>query len=240
VKAGDKKTINVTFPADYGAANLAGKEAQFDVTVKAVAEPDTIAVNDELATKLGVENVEKLREAVKRQLDAQNEPLVRQRVKRQLLDALDTMHQFGAPPTMVEQEFDAIWREVNMDLARNNRTFADEKTTEEEAKAYYQKIANRRVRLGLVLAEIGDKNRIDVTDAELQRALTNEIRRNPGQEKELVAFYQDNPANLSRLRAPLFEEKVVDFLMELVKVSDKTMTRQELQAQIAAEDEATA
>ena len=240
VKAGDKKTINVTFPADYGAANLAGQEAKFDINVKEVAEPDSIAINDELATKLGVETVDKLREAVKRQLDAQNEPLVRQRVKRQLLDALDTLHQFEAPPTMVEQEFDAIWREVNADLARNNRTFADEKTTEEEAKAYYQKIANRRVRLGLVLAEIGDKNKIDVTDAELQRALTAEIRRNPGQEKELVAFYQNNPGNLARLRAPLFEEKVVDFLLELVKVTDKQMTRQELQAQMAAEDEATA
>ncbi len=240
VKAGDKKTINVTFPADYGAAKLAGQEAKFDITVKEVAEPDSIAITDELATKLGVETVDKLREAVKRQLDAQNEPLVRQRVKRQLLDALDTMHQFEAPPTMVQQEFDAIWREVNADLARNNRTFADEKTTEEEAKAYYQKIANRRVRLGLVLAEIGDKNKIDVTDAELQRALTAEIRRNPGQEKELVAFYQNNPGNLSRLRAPLFEEKVVDFLLELVKVTHKQTTRQELQAQMTADDEASA
>lgn len=234
--AGDKRTVVVTFPADYGAAHLAGKEANFDVTVKEVASPDSVAIDDSLASKLGLENVAKLRGAVRAQLNAQNAPLARQRVKRQLLDALDTMHQFDAPPTLVEQEFEAVWREVNNDLQRARRTFADEGTTEDAARDYYRHIANRRVRLGLVLAEIGERNRIDVTDQELQRALAAEVRRHPGQEKELYAYYQANPGNLNRLRAPLFEEKVVDFLLELANVTDRTVSRQELVAMLDADE----
>ncbi|MGD9740516.1 MAG: trigger factor [Bauldia sp.] len=236
--AGDKRTVVVTFPADYGAPQLAGKEANFDVTVKEVASADSVAIDDTLATKLGLENVAKLREAVAAQLNAQNAPLARQRVKRQLLDALDAMHQFDAPPTLVEQEFDAVWREVNNDLQRAGRTFEDEGTTEEAAREYYRQIANRRVRLGLVLAEIGERNRIDVTDQELQRALAAEVRRNPGQEKALYDYYQASPANLNRLRAPLFEEKVVDFLLELANVTDRTVSRQELVAMLDADEPA--
>lgn len=236
VSAGDSRVVTVTFPEDYGAPQLAGKEANFDVTVKEVASPDSVVIDDALAARLGLENLEKLREAVRAQLDNQNAPLARQRVKRQLLDALDTMHQFDAPPTLVEQEFQAVWREIVADLERASRTFADENTTEEEAKRYYDTIANRRVRLGLVLAEIGDRNRIEVSDQEMQRALAAEVRRNPGQEKEIYAFYQADPNNLSRLRAPLFEEKVVDFLLELANVTDRKVTRQELVALLDADE----
>jgi trigger factor len=237
VSAGDEKTITVKFPEDYGATHLAGKEATFDVKVKEVSAPDSVAVDDELAKKLGLESLDKLRDAVRQQLDGQNGPLVRQRIKRQLLDALDEMHKFEPPPTMVEQEFDGIWGDVLADMQRSDRTFADDDTTEEEARAYYRGIADRRVRLGLVLAEIGERNRIEVSDAELQRALADEVRRNPGREQEVADFYQKNPAALARLRAPLFEEKVVDFLLELVDVTDKPVTREELVAMIEADDE---
>ena len=237
VAAGDEKTITVTFPEEYGAEHLAGKEATFDVKVKEVSAPDTVAIDEALAQKLGLESLDKLREAVKQQLVSQTDPLARQRVKRQLLDALDGMHKFDPPPTMVEQEFDSIWGEVLADLQQSGKTFEDDDTTEDEAREYYRGIADRRVRLGLVLAEIGEKNRIEVTDAELQRALADEARRNPGREQEVVEFYQNNPSALQRLRAPLFEEKVIDFLLELVKVNDKPMSREELVALVEADNE---
>jgi trigger factor len=237
-KPGEKRVIKVTFPQDYGAKNLAGKEANFDVTVHEVWSPDSVAVDDELAQKLGLESVAKLREAVRRQLEGQNTPLIRQRVKRLLLDALDKMHKFEPPPTMVEQEFQSIWQQVLSDLESRNATFESDGTTEEAQRAYYREISDRRVRLGLVLAEIGERNRIDVTEAELQRALGDEIRRNPGREKEITEFYQSNPGAVTQLRAPLFEDKVIDFLMELVDVTDKPMTRQDLIELIESDDAA--
>ncbi len=234
--AGGKLVVNVTFPDDYGAANLAGKAASFDVTVKDVAAPDHVAVDKALAEKLGLDSVEKLHDAVTRQLDAQNGPLVRQRVKRQLLDALDAMHRFDIPPTMVEQEFNAVWTGVLDQLERSGRTFADEGSTEEESRTYYRGIADRRVRLGLVLAEIGERNLIAVGDQELQRAIAAEIRMNPSREKEITAFYRSTPGALNRVRAPIFEEKVVDFLLELITVVDRPTTRRELVALAEAEE----
>ncbi len=238
--AGDEKTISVTFPEDYGAKNLAGKEATFDIKVKEVSAPDSVAIDDALAAKLGLETLDKLRGAIRQQLESQTGPLVRQRVKRQLLDALDKMHKFDPPPTMVQQEFDAIWGEVINEMANADKSFADEDTTEEEAQTYYRGIADRRVRLGLVLAEIGERNRIEVSDNELQRALGDEVRRNPGREKEVANFYENTPGALQRLRAPLFEEKVVDFLIELATVADKTVTREELVAMVEADDQDSA
>jgi len=238
VSAGDEKAISITFPEDYGARQLAGKEATFAVKVHEVWTPDSVTVDDALAEKLGLESLAKLRDAVRQQLDNQNGPLVRQRVKRLLLDALDAMHKFEPPPTMVEQEFAAIWREVEADLEARGKSFEDDRTTEEQQREYYREIADRRVRLGLVLAEIGERNRIDVTEAELQRALADEIRRNPRRQAEITEFYQSNPAAVNRLRAPLFEDKVIDFLMELVKVTDKPVTREELIALIEADEAA--
>ncbi|MCW5696693.1 MAG: trigger factor [Bauldia sp.] len=228
VKAGDKRSLDIRFPDDYGATNLAGKDAVFDVTVSEVAAPDSVAIDDALAAKLGVQNVDELRAAVRRQLESQYAPLARQLVKRRLLDALDSMHSFDLPPTMVEQEFDAIWREVENEMKQAGRTFESEGTTEEESRGFYRQIADRRVRLGLVLSEIGQRNQISVSEQELQKALTAEIRRYPGREQEIYDFYNANPQALTRLRAPVFEEKVVDFLLELVNVTDKPVTGTEL------------
>ncbi|MDF1600042.1 trigger factor [Mesorhizobium sp. YIM 152430] len=237
LKAGDEKTINVTFPADYGAQNLAGKEATFDVTVKEVAKPGDLEVTDEVAQQLGLESAEKLREIIKGQIETQFGALTRQKAKRQLLDALDAEYKFEAPSKLVEAEFNNIWTQVTRDLEQAGRSFEDEETTEDEARAEYQRLAERRVRLGLVLAEIGEKANVQVSDDELQRALFEQIRRVPQhQQQEVYDFYRNNPAALANIRAPLFEEKVVDHLLNEVKVTDVKVTREELLAE--DEDEA--
>ncbi|WP_421723750.1 trigger factor [Bauldia sp.] len=228
LSAGDETTITVTFPEDYGATHLAGKEATFDVSVKGVESPDPISLDDELATRVGMETLDQLRDAVRQQIQNQYGAATRQKVKRQVLDQLDEKHGFDLPPKMVEQEFDNIWRQVTNELGTSNRTFEDEETTEEAARDDYRKIAERRVRLGLVLAEIGEKNGIEVSEEEVQRALSAQMRQFPGREQELVQYYQSNPDALAGLRAPIFEEKVVDFLLELVDVTDKTVSREEL------------
>ena len=150
------------------------------------------------------------------------------RLKRQLLDALDERHKFDLPPTLVDQEFQNVWQTVEGDLKQQGRSFADEGTTEEEAKAEYRKIAERRVRLGLVIAEIGDKNQIKVTDEEVQRAVVERARQFPGQEQQVWEYYRNNPQAVASLRAPIYEEKVVDFLLELAKVTEKKVAREEL------------
>ena len=155
----------------------------------------------------------------------------RAKLKRQLLDALDERHKFDLPPTLVDQEFDNVWQTVENDLKQQGRTFADEGTTEEEAKAEYRKIAERRVRLGLVIAEIGDRNHIKVTDEEVARAVVERARQFPGQEQQVWEFYRNNPQALASLRAPIYEEKVVDFLLELAKVTEKKVSREELYKQ---------
>mgnify|MGYP003632149530 FL=1 len=229
-KAGDEKTIKVTFPDDYQAELLKGQDAEFDVTVRDVAAPGDVVLDDEFAKRLGLESLDKLREAVRQQVEGQFGSATRQKVKRQLLDQLDEMHTFDLPPTLVEQEFENIWRQVTHDIEHHGKTFEDEGTTEEEAKADYQKIAERRVRLGLVLAEIGDSNKIQVNDEELQRALIEQIRQFPGQEQQAFDYYRKNPEAMASLRAPIFEEKVVDYLLELATVTDKTVTKEELTA----------
>jgi trigger factor len=218
LKAGDEKVITVTFPENYQAAHLAGKEATFDITVKEVSKPGKLEITDEVAKNLGLESAEKLREIVKSQLESQYGTLTRQKVKRELLDALDAQYSFEAPSKLVDAEFENIWNQVNQDLAQAGKTFADEDTTEEEAREEYQKLAERRVRLGLVLAEIGEQAKIQITDEEMQRALFEFVRRYPGQEQEVYDFYRNNPTALANLRAPLFEEKVVDHLLTQVNV----------------------
>lgn len=232
LKAGDEKQITVTFPKDYQAAHLAGKEATFDVTVKEVSAPGPLEINDETAKALGLESLERLREIVKGQLESQYGSMTRQKVKRQLLDQLDADYQFEAPSKLVEAEFNNIWAQVNRDLQAAGRTFADEDTTEEEARAEYQRLAERRVRLGLVLAEIGEKAGVTVTDEELQRALFEQVRRFPAsQQQEVFEFYRSNPESLHALRAPIFEEKVVDHLLGQISVTDKKVSKEELMAE---------
>jgi trigger factor len=231
VKSGDSKQVTVTFPENYSAARLAGKEATFDVTVKEVAAPGALEINDETAKSLGLESLDRLREIVKGQIENQYGSMTRQKVKRQLLDALDENYKFEAPSKLVEAEFGNIWNQVNRDLETAGRTFADEDTTEEEARAEYMRLAERRVRLGLVLAEIGDKANVKVSDEELQRALMDTVRRFPAnQQQEVFDYYRNNANALTALRAPLFEEKVVDHLMAQISVTDQKVTKDELMA----------
>ncbi len=240
VKAGDEKVVTVKFPEDYGAAHLAGKEATFDVTVKEIAAPGELTVDDEFAKGLGLESLDKLKEIVRGQIEGQYGALTRQRVKRQLLDKLDEVYSFDLPQKLVETEFENIWGQVEADMKRSGKTFEDEDTTEEAAKADYRKIAERRVRLGLVLSEIGEKNEIQVTDEEVQRALYDRVRQFPGQEQQVFEFYRKNPQAIASLRAPIYEEKVVDYILELAKVTDKTVTREELEKMAAEDEEETA
>ncbi|MCB5175970.1 MULTISPECIES: trigger factor [Microvirga] len=228
LQAGDTKLVKVTFPANYLAPHLAGKDAEFDVTVKEVEAPGELKIDDELAKGFGMESLDKLkdaiRDAIKRDFDAQS----RRKVKKELLDALDAKYSFELPPSLVEQEFAAVWSQVEADMKSNNRTFADEDTTEEEARAEYRKIAERRVRLGLVLAQIGEKSDIKISDDEVTQALIERVRQYPGQEKQVWEFYQKNPQALAEIRAPLFEEKVVDQILSQVKVVDEPVTKEAL------------
>lgn len=228
IKAGEERTVNVRFPNNYLSEQLKGKEAVFEVKAKSVDAPGEVVVDDNLAKTVGMESLDKLKEMVKERLKADHAAMSRTKLKRQLLDELDKTHKFTVPPTMVEEEFNAVWNQVKGDLDAQNRTFADEGTTEEKAREEYQKIADRRVRLGLVLAEIGEKNNIKVGDDELTRAVVERARQYPGQEQQVWDFYRKNPQVMAQIRAPLFEEKVVDFICELAQVTEKTVSREEL------------
>ncbi len=227
-KAGEEKTIKVSFPEDYPAAQLAGKEAEFEVTVKEVARPADTAIDDAFAESLGLESLDKLREAVTDQITRDFAAQSRMKVKRQLLDKLDELHSFELPQAIVDREFEGIWRQVTNDMEQSGRSFEDEDTTEEAMQADYRKIAERRVRLGLVLAEIGEKNEIQVTEDELKQAMIEQMRRYPGQEQEVFKYFQDNPGAVAELRAPIFEDKTVDYILELANVTEKTVSREEL------------
>jgi trigger factor len=208
--------------------DLAGKEASFEVTAKSIAAPGKVTVDDAFAKSLGMESLEKLNEALRERITREHAAESRRKVKRKLLDALDERHKFELPPTLVEEEFENVWRTVTSDLEAQKKTFADENTTEEAARAEYRGIAERRVRLGLVLSEIGAKNDLKVTDDEMNRAVMERARQFPGQEQRIWEYYRKSPEALASLRAPLYEEKVVDFLLELVKSSEKTVSREEL------------
>jgi trigger factor len=228
IVVGEMRLVKVTFPAAYPTETLAGKAAEFDVTAKAIEAPTAVAVDDEFAKSLGLESLEKLRDAVKARLARDHAAMSRQKLKRKLLDQLDALHKFTPPPTLVEDEFASIWTTIEADLKRQNRTFADEGTTEEKAREEYRAIAERRVRLGLLLAEIGEKNSIKVSDEEISRAIVERARQVPGREQEVWDYYRKNPQAMAGIRAPIYEEKVVDFLLELAKVTDKTVSKDEL------------
>jgi trigger factor len=228
LKAGESKTFDVKFPDDYRATALAGKDATFAVTVKAVDAPGSVVIDDEFAKTLGLESLAKLKDAVKERIAREHTLASRQKLKRALLDQLDERHKFEPPPSLVEQEFGNVWSQIENDLKQQNRTFADEGTTEEKAREEYRAIAERRVRLGLVIAEIGEKNNIKVTDDQLRAAVMEQVRQFPGQERQIWDYYQKNPNALAALRAPLFEDKVVDFLVELAEVTEKPVSRDEL------------
>ncbi len=228
LKAGDEKTIKATFPENYQAAHLAGKEAEFDVTVKEVAAPHKPEADDELAKTLGLESLTKLKDVVREQISKDYGQASRQKAKRALLDALNEAHRFDLPESLVKNEFDSIWKDVTGQLERSEKTFEDEGTTEEKARQEYQEMAERRVRLGLVLSEIGTSNEISVTDEEVRRAVMQRAQQFPGQERQVVNYFTNNPDAQLELRMPIFEDKVVDFALELADVTDKEVTPEEL------------
>ena len=202
--------------------------ATFDVKVKEVAKPDELVIDDALATRLGVASLAELRQLLAKQIESENSTASRQKVKRQILDKLDEMHAFPLPSRLVEQEFENIWRQVKSDHEQSGRSFADDGTTEEAARADYRKIAERRVRLGMVLSEIGERQKIEVTEQEQERAVAAQLRQFPGREQALLEYFRKNPDALASVRAPIFEEKVIDYIIELAKVTDKPVTREEL------------
>jgi trigger factor len=226
--AGETRTLKVSFPKNYTNLELAGKPAEFETTASLIEAPQETAINDEFAKILGLESLDKLKEAARERLVAEYAGATRQRVKRMLLDRLDEAHRFEAPPSLVDEEFNLMWNSIKAEMESGGKTFADEDTTEEAAKEEYRKIADRRVRLGLVLSEIGEKNKITVTEDEVSRAVIERARSMPGREKEVWEYYQKNPNALAQLRAPIYEDKVVDFILELANVTEKKVTREDL------------
>lgn len=242
-KTGEQRTVTTAFPEDYPVDTLKSKEAVFDVTVKEVANPGEAEVNDDLAVALGAENLEKLRELVSNQIASEYEQISRAKLKRTLLDVLDKKHSFELPPSLVDAEFDGIWKELTDDMQKQEKSFEDDGKMEDEARVEYREIAERRVRLGLVIGEIGDKHEIQVEQEELREALVQQARQFPGQEKAVYDYFEKTPGAISQLRAPIFEEKVVDFLIDKMNVADREVTRDELVKPLddddAAEAEAT-
>ncbi len=227
-KSGEARAVKVTFPADYPEAKLAGKEAVFAVTVKEVKSPDPLAIDDELAKKLGLDSLGTLKERLRDQMKREFAGASRMHLKRRILDALDEKHSFSLPPTMVEGEFDGIWKQVEAELKREGKTFADEGKSEEELKKEYHDIAERRVRLGLVLARLGEQNGLTVAADEIQRAVAARARQFPGQEQKVFEYYARNAQAQAEVRAPLFEDKVVDFIAELAQITERKVDRETL------------
>lgn len=228
LKTGDEKTLELKFPDEYPVDTMKGKPARFEIKVTEVARPVKPAVDDEFAKGLGADDLPKLREMVTAQIKREYDQVSRTKLKRQLLDALDKSHAFELPPSLVDAEFNSVWEQVTRQLESAKKTFADENKTEEQAREEYRKIAERRVRLGLLIGDIGDKNKIEVTQDELRDALIQRARQFQGQEQKVFEFYQQNPQALAEIRAPIFEDKVVDFIVELAKPTEQKVSRDDL------------
>jgi len=228
IGTGETRTLKVSFPKNYASEKLAGQPAEFETTATLIEAPGETEINDEFAKTLGLESLDKLKEAARERLVAEFAGATRQRVKRALLDRLDDSHKFEAPPSLIEEEFNLMWNSIKAEMESSGKTFADEDTTEEAARDEYKKIADRRVRLGLVLSEIGEKNKITVTDDEVGRAVIERARSMPGREKEVWDYYRSNANALAQLRAPIYEDKVVDFILELANVTEKKVSREDL------------
>ena len=238
LKVGEARTVNVTFPEAYSEPTLAGKPAEFAVTLKAVAAPGTLDVDDDFAKGLGFESLDKLRQSMRASLEREASLVSRRKWKRELLDALDKKYSFELPEELVEQEFGAIWQQAEAELKASGRTLADEGTTEEQERATYRKIAERRVRLGLALAEIGDSAGVKVSDEEVAQALFERARQYPGMEKQFIDFYRNNAERLAEIRGPLFEEKVIDHVLSQSKVTDRHVGKDELLKEVEAAEKA--
>ena len=228
VKAGDEKEVNVTFPENYQAENLAGKEAVFEIKVHEVRAPKTPDIDDEFAKGLGLDDLDKLKELVTEQIKNEFSGASRAKAKRNLLDQLDDKHDFELPPKMVEQEFGQIWQQVQAEMDAGRTPDEDKDKSEDDLKEEYRTIAKRRVRLGLVLAEIGRVADIQIDEQEVQQALIREARNFPGQERQVIEFFQKDPNAMAQLRAPIYEDKVVDHILETAKVKEETVSKEDL------------
>lgn len=230
-KAGEKRTSNVTFPADYSVEALRGKAAAFETTIKTVRTPKAGDPDDAWASGLGFESLRAIKDALKQRIESEHAQQSRAKAKRELFDKLDATHDFDLPPRMVEAEFNQIWRQIEADRQAGRLDASDEGKTDEELKGEYRDIAERRVRLGLLLADIGQRHKLEVSDEEVGRAISMQARNFPGREQQIFEMYRRNPNMVATVRAPLYEEKVVDYLMELIKVTNETVTREALFAE---------
>lgn len=227
-KKGDTRDLTVTFPEDYPVDTLKGKPAVFAVTVHEVRAPEDAIADDAFAGTLGFDSLQALKDAIKGQIQQEHDAQARTKVKRALFDKLEAAHDFPLPQGMVESEYNQIWQQIQQDKAAGRLDEEDAAKTEDELKAEYRKIAERRVRLGLVLAEIGRSAEIQVSDQEVAQAVSQQARQFPGRERQLFEFYQKNPQALAQVRAPIYEEKTVDYILELAQVSTKTVDRETL------------
>lgn len=232
VKAGEQRNVNGTFPEAYPVKTLAGKAAVFACDVTSVEKPVKPAIDEEFAKGLGAESLDKLREMVGKQIKAEYDMAARAKLKRELLDKLDSVHTFPLPASLVEREFQLVWNQLQRTLKAEGKTLADEGRSEDEVKAEYQKIAERRVRLGLVVGEIGDKAKIEVTQEELRRALMEQARRFPGQERSVYEYFEKTPGALQELRAPIFEDKVVDHILSIANPTEVPVSAEELRKRV--------
>ena len=234
--AGERRAVQATFPENYALRKLAGQQADFEVMVKSVAAPEPFAIDDEFAKSVGAESLDQLKAALRQRIAAEYAQRSREKVKRKLLDALAARYSFEVPQGLVDQEFASIWKQVEREQQASGRSFADENTTEAAARAEYRAIAERRVRLGLLLAEVGARADVKISDDEMTQALVARARSFPGQEKQVWDFYRNNQQALVELRAPIYEEKVVDHILGVAKVEDRTVTAKEL---LQADDDET-
>jgi len=236
LKTGDTKTIKVNFPDDYPAENLKGKEAEFDVTVQAVKVPGETKIDEDFAKSLGLESLEQLKGLLKGQLEQETAGLTRTQMKRQLLDTLAAAHDFAVPPSMVDAEFEQIWQQLEAEVAKEDDPDAARQEIEAD-KADYRRIAERRVRLGLLLSEIGQANGVEVSNQEMQMLLQQAAQQyRPEDRERFVEYVRQDAMAQAQLRAPLYEDKVVDFLFDKAEVTERQVTREELEAAIEAEE----
>ncbi|NBX74842.1 MAG: trigger factor, partial [Alphaproteobacteria bacterium] len=231
-KKGDERTVNVSFPEDYHAAELAGKQATFQVSVKDLMEFGEIKLDDALAKEMGFESLDKVRDAIRQQIEADYADMAYDLLKRDLFDQLINQHNFALPPTLEKREFSALWQQYQVDKERGRVDAADKNKSDADLEKEYKNLAVRRVRLGLLLAEVGQQRKIRVTDQELRQVIMREARRFPGQEKMVFDFYAKNPQALERLQAPIFESKVVESILKDIQPAEKQVSPDGLRAEL--------
>jgi trigger factor len=229
-KPGEKRVVKVTFPDDYQAEHLKSKEAVFDVEITEVRTPAAVEINDEFATSMGAENLDALKTMVRTQISSEYTQVSRSRLKRDLLDQLSDRADFDVPPGMLDGEFESIWKQLEEAKEKDQLDEDDKGKSDDELRERYREIAARRIRLGLLLSEIGRANNLTVSQDDLNRAMAEQSQRFPGQEAMVMQYYQENPQAMQELQAPIFEEKIIDYILELAKVTERAVTTEELLA----------